>query len=282
MDGRGLWGAKLPIKDGWTRISQPSETFGTSGEIQQALSLMGMSYPFTPEDIKKRYRQLAKEWHPDLNPGDPTATERMKALTSAVQLLTGIRASAVPTYTGVQYAREINRSEVEADGVKLTMTASYVVSEIHAADWIYAASFAGWSNAVFLAGYSGRVVVLTHSGEPVRAYDIGSVPRRIVDTGDYLYILTDTRLYVLRDERLYTIIDTFDGGDLIVAQTGLGLLEKKRFRWFREDGTYLGAIVAKDPIRRVYAAPGGMTVETRTRRVLVRGAPAWWEEAARS
>lgn len=280
MDGRGLWGVKLPIKDGWTRIAEPGETFGTSGEIQQALSLMGMSYPFTPEDMKKHYRQLAKQWHPDLNPGDPTATERMKALNRAMQLLTGIGENALPAYTEVQYAREMSRSEIDAGGMKFTMTASFVVGEIHAADWIYAASFAGRSDAVFLASYSGRVVVVSESGEPIRAYDIGSVPRRIVDTGDYLYLLTDTRLYVLRDEALHTIIDTFDGGDLIVAQTGFGLLEKKRFRWFREDGSYLGSIVTKDPIRRVYAAPGGITVETRTRRAFVRGAPAWWEEVA--
>lgn len=110
----------------------------------------------------------------------------------------------------------------------------------------------------------------------IRTYDIGSVPRRIVDTGDYLYILTDTRLYVLRDDSLHTIIDVFDGGDLIVAQTGFGLLEKKRFRWFCEEGAYLGSIVTKDPIRRVYAAPGGITVETRTRRAFVRGVPGWW------
>lgn len=280
VDGRGLWGVKLPIKDGWTRITEPGETFGTSGEIQQALSLMGMSYPFTPEDVKKHYRQLAKQWHPDFNPGDPTATERMKALNRAMQLLTGIGENALPAYTDVQYAREMSRSEIDAGGMKFIMTASCVVGEIHAADWIYAANFAARSDAVFLASYSGRVVVVSESGEPIGAYDIGSVPRRIVDTDDYLYILTDTRLYVLRDEALHTIIDTFDGGDLIVAQTGFGLLDKKRFRWFREDGTYLGSIVTKDPIRRVYAAPGGITVETRTRRAIVRGAPAWWEEVA--
>ena len=280
MDGCGLWGVKLPIQDGWTRIAEPGETFGTSGEIQQALSLMGMSYPFTPEDMKKHYRQLAKQWHQDLNLGDPTATERMKALNRAMQLLTGIGEKALPAYTDVQYAREIGRSEIDVGGMKFTMTTSYFRDEIHAADWICAVNFAGRSNAVFLAGYSGRVVVVSESGEPIRAYDIGSFPRRIVDTGDYLYILTDTRLYVLRDETLHTIIDTFDGGDLIVAQTGFGLLEKKRFRWFREDGTYLGSIVTKDPIRRVYAPPGGITVETRTRRAFVRGAPAWWEEVA--
>jgi len=277
-DGHGRWGVRLPIKNEWTRIAEPGGPFGTSEEIQQALSLMGMSYPFTPGDLKKCYRQLAKQWHPDLNPGDHTATERLRALNRAMQLLTGIGEKALPGYTGVQYARDLNRSEIDAGGIKLTMTVSYVVGEIHAADWIYAASFAGRSDVVFLAGYSGRIVVVSESGEPIRAYDIGAVPRRVVDTGDYLYILTDTRLYVLRNEALHAIIDTFDGGDLIVAQTGFGLLKKKRFRWFREDGTYLGSIVAKDPIRRVYAHPGGLTVETRTSRAFVRGAPSWWEE----
>lgn len=278
VDGYVLWGVKLPVKDGWTRISEPSNNFGMSGDIQQALLLMEMSYPFTPDDIKNRYRQLAKEWHPDLNQGSSTATEQMKALNSAVQLLTGISESALPAFTGVQYAREMQSSNIEVGGVNLTITASVVVSELHALDWIYAASFAGHSNTVFLAGYSGRVIAVNEFGEPVRAYDIGSVPLRIVDTGNYLYILTDTRLYVLRDETLYTIIDTYDGGDLIVTQTGFGLLEKKRFRWFSEDGRYLGSILSKDPIRRVYAVPGGITVETRTRRGLVRGAPEWWNE----
>lgn len=278
IDGCALWGVKLPVKDGWTRISEPSKNFGMSGDIQQALLLMEMSYPFTPDDIKNRYRQLAKEWHPDLNQGSSTATEQMKALNSAVQLLTGISESSLPAFTGVQYAREMQSSNIEVGGVKLTMTASVVVSEIQAVDWIYAASFAGCSNTVFLAGYSGRVIAVNELGEPVRSYDIGSVPHRIVDTGNYLYILTDTRLYVLRDETLYTIIDTYDGGDLIVTQTGFGLLEKKRFRWFSEDGRYLGSILSKDPIRRVYAVPGGIMVETRTRRGFVRGVPEWWNE----
>jgi len=280
VDGRARWGTRLPITDGWTRVPERSEKFGTSSDVQQALSLIGLSCPFTQEDVKNRYRQLAKEWHPDRNPHDPKATERMKELNLAVELITGIDQNALPAYAGAYYAREMSRSETEAGGRRLTLTASLVVSEIHAADWIYAASFAGWSDATFLAGYSGRVVMVTESGEPVRAYGIGSVPRRIVDTGDYLYILTDTRLYVLKDETLHAIIDTFDGGDLIVAQTGFGLLENRRFRWFCEDGTYSGSVVTRDPIRRVYAAPGGITIETRVRRAFVSGAPAWWEGSA--
>jgi hypothetical protein len=60
------------------------------------------------------------------------------------------------------------------------------------------AGFAGTDQGAFLAGYSGKIVQVDSDGRPVRVYDIGSVPRRIVDTGDFLYFLTDTRLYVLQ------------------------------------------------------------------------------------
>ena len=152
---------------------------------------------------------------------------------------------------------------------------------VYPADWIYATSFATGSDSVYLASYSGRVFLVDENGKGVRVYDIGSVPRRIVDTGDYLYLLTDTRLYVLRDDALHAFIDTFGGGvnvvDIVIAQTGFGLLEDKRLRWFRKDGQYLGSVVSKNPIRRVYCTGAEMVVETRQRRAIIQGSPNWWE-----
>ena len=277
LDGKGLWGTKLPLKDGWKRVATPSDNFGTSNEVDGALSSMGLSLPVTPQDIKRRYRELAKRWHPDLNPGDQQALERMKNLTLAMELLTGIDASVLSRYTGTAVVQEIGRQEIEVEGIPFSVSLDFRVGEIHAADWIYAASFAADSDAVYLAGYSGRVILVDGNGNAVRVYDIGSVPRRIVDTGDYLYLLTDTRLYVLRNDALHALIDTFDGGDLVVAQTGFGLLEKKLFRWFREDGRYVGSVVSKAPIRRVYSGGDSMIVETRQRRAVVHGVPKWWE-----
>ena len=245
--------------------------------MDRALVLMGLSLPLTPENLKRRYRELAKEWHPDLNPGDSQAGEKMKALTAAAEVMTGVDASALPRYAGATFVREVNRTEVEIGGIRLTTSIGMQVGERHASDWIYAAGFAAQSDAVYLAGYSGRVVLVDEEGAGTRVYDVGSVPRRIVDTGDYLYLLTDTRLYVLREDALHALVDTSDGGDLIVAQTAFGLLEKKRLRWFREDGRHLGTVLTKDPIRRVYATDEGMAVETRQRRALVEGVPAWWE-----
>ena len=277
MNGQGIWGARLPIKEGWAPEAVSSNEFWMSTDVDKALSIMDLSLPLTPEDLRQRYRGLAKKWHPDLNPGDPEAENRMKALTWAGEVLTGVDSSALSDYTGATFVREMDRSEFEVDGITFTVSIGLQGGEARASDWIYAAVFAAQSDAVYLAGYSGRVFLLDARGEAQRVYDIGSVPRRIVDTGDYLYLLTDTRLYVLRDDTLHALVDTFDGGDLIVAQTAFGLLEKKRLRWFREDGRHLGTVLSKDPIRRVYTTGDGMVVESRQRRALVEGVPTWWE-----
>lgn len=279
VDVRGnvLWGVRLPFKEGWERVVPLGEELGTSDEIDAALALMGLTLPLDPQTLKQRYRLLAKRWHPDLNPGDPVAGEKMKELTTAAGMLTGLETNALSEYTGARAFREVGGSEVEVEGARVTVTIGIEVGESQAADWVYAASFAAQSDDAYVAGYSGRVVKVTKDGQGLRVYDIGSVPERIVDTGDYLYLLTNTRLYVLRNDTLHALVDVFDGGDLIVAQTGFGLLEKNRLRWFREDGLLLGSVISKDPIRRVYFAEAGMVVETRQRRATVQGVPTWWE-----
>ena len=86
-----------------------------------------------------------------------------------------------------------------------------------------------------------------------------------------------TCLYVLKGDTLHSVVDVYDAGELLVAQTGFGLLEKRQFRWFLEDGSYQGRVVTKNPIRRVYYREG-MVVETRQRRAVVEGVASWWEQ----
>ena len=52
--GQTCWGVKLPMKEGWSRIAAPSHEFGTSADVDQALALMDLSLPFTPETLKER------------------------------------------------------------------------------------------------------------------------------------------------------------------------------------------------------------------------------------
>jgi molecular chaperone DnaJ len=49
-------------------------------------ALLGVSRDATPEEIKKAYRRLARELHPDVNP-DPEHQERFKLVTAAYEVL---------------------------------------------------------------------------------------------------------------------------------------------------------------------------------------------------
>ena len=142
LNGQGLWGTRLPITEGWAPAAVSSNEFWMSTEVDEALTIMELSLPLRPEDLKQRYRALAKKWHPDLNPGDPEAERKMKTLTWAGEVLTGVESNALSNYTGATFVRQMGHSEVESGGIRFTVSFGLHVNEIHASDWIYAAAFA--------------------------------------------------------------------------------------------------------------------------------------------
>jgi hypothetical protein len=274
-DGVSLWALELPKQDGWRKVGTVSNRFGTSEEIERALEVLELDLPVTLDEVRKKYRSLAKVWHPDVNQGSREATERFKEIGGAAELLSGLDLSSLTPGSDIAvFEKEDESTTLEVDGFQMTI--SMQASEKTASDWIYAASFAA-DGGCFFAGYSGRIVQTDQTGKPVRAYDMGAVPRRIADTGDYLYFLTDTRLYILHGRALVRVMDIFEEGELVMGHEGFGLLDKKRFRWFSETGDFIGEVRTKRPIRRVYPTEVGIVVETRMRRAQVTGAPPWWE-----
>ena len=61
--------------------------FGAQTPHAKALIIMDLSYPFTLEELKIRYKILAKRHHPDLNHGCRLAEDRLKDINQAYALL---------------------------------------------------------------------------------------------------------------------------------------------------------------------------------------------------
>ncbi|MFW7340488.1 J domain-containing protein [Pollutimonas sp. H1-120] len=265
--GVAVWGVVMPLKEGWKRVVGRSERFGAGQDVEDALRLFGLSLPVDPADIKRKYRKLAQVHHPDRNPGDPTATEKMKSLNRAFEILTGVD----PTTLGFEesdatyFARTAPDHVVELEEFRLEITITGGTPQ----DWVYAASFAADGGA-YLATYSGKVILVSQKGLPEVVYDIGTCPSEIIGVGRYTYFLTPTRLYVVENKtKLVALLDVFRQGRLLVSHTGFGLLSGKRLQWFTEAGVKVGELTARDPIRAIHAVEGGAVVQTRRHQIEV-------------
>ena len=67
-----------------------------------------------------------------------------------------------------------------------------------------------------------------------------------------------------------------DGGELVMTQSGFGLFESRRLRWFGKEDAPLGTILSAESIRRIYSpkeAGSGKPAAAPT----IDAPPRWWE-----
>ena len=57
------------------------------GRVRDYYKVLGVAKGAAPDEIKKKYRQLALKYHPDRNKGNPEAEERFKAISEAYAVL---------------------------------------------------------------------------------------------------------------------------------------------------------------------------------------------------
>src|SRR6266478_6695020 len=74
---------------------------------QTPYQVLGVKPNATADEIRKAYRKLAKEFHPDLNPGKPEAEARFKSISAAYDLLSDAEKRA-----------RYDRGEIDESGVE--------------------------------------------------------------------------------------------------------------------------------------------------------------------
>src|ERR1700733_8740447 len=75
---------------------------------------LGTSKTASADEVKKAYRKLAKQYHPDLNPGNAEAASRFKEISVAYDLLSDPEKRA-----------RFDRGEIDASGQERADTSSY-------------------------------------------------------------------------------------------------------------------------------------------------------------
>jgi len=71
------------------RGSAERMTESAPAEMREPLATLGLGWPVTLDELKTRYKELAKRHHPDANGGDRQAEERLKTINLAYAAVRG-------------------------------------------------------------------------------------------------------------------------------------------------------------------------------------------------
>src|SRR5215468_8391296 len=93
---------------------------------QTPYEVLGVGKDASAEDIRKAYRKLAKQFHPDLNPGKPEAEARFKSISAAYDLLSDPEKRA-----------RYDRGEIDESGVERPPRSYYRSHAEGAEGWKY-------------------------------------------------------------------------------------------------------------------------------------------------
>ncbi len=92
--------------------------------------LLEISPEATADEVKEAYRRLARQFHPDLNPGDQAAEEKFKAISEAYQVLSGMfeQAQTDPAVASPRSAADASSIDFCDRGLKKARRGNYAAA----------------------------------------------------------------------------------------------------------------------------------------------------------
>jgi DnaJ-class molecular chaperone len=124
---------------------------------------LGVEKSATDKEIRTAYRKLAKEFHPDLNPGDAAAEERFKDIAAAFDILKDSENRA-----------KYDRGDIDASGAEAQPEQRYYRQYADANDAHAYATSAGYDDFVNMSDLFGEAYARRGASRP--GADFGSMP----------------------------------------------------------------------------------------------------------
>ena len=285
--GRGLWGLRFP-KAGWLSADN------YYGEDEEHLDL---GPPPAPDERHRTQKREVWKYPDEMNLDDFFGSEKAVGPGNEQP---DLPTPDEPVPWMPRFIREVSRREAVTPLGEVSLR-EIEVSDTRPAHFVLDVAFSSSDDTAFIATRDGLIFAVAGDGEALRVYDgirgpwlspgdeeipgwipspadvsvSSRFPHRMVHHDDYLYLMTATQLYVLHRDALRVVLDLARHEDLYCTRRGFFLHQAKRIRAFRKDGGFLGSLLSKDPIRRLYQAGADTVIETRTRRAVISGIPVW-------
>jgi curved DNA-binding protein CbpA len=230
--------------------------------IQSAVSTLELTGNPSQVEIKSQFRRLALLHHPDRNPDDPIAEDRMKAIIKAYHILSDedILEALEDIEGGEYYYRVIHEAEIEMPGMGVTL--GFTMSVSGPGDWIYASHMTPRAKRIYLGCYSGAVYCMDLSGDVLSIYSTDEPIRGLREWTGFLYVWTDGSMYVIESDKAANHLDLRNRSIKCFAQWGFIIRNGYSLELYSLDGTWLGAVHLVKPPREIVPTRNGFVVYT--------------------
>lgn len=240
----------MPPPEGYEVVKE--EDAAMSEEIKSALTILELNEKPKLEEIKKRFRHLAMMYHPDRNPNNPAAEEKMKKIINAYSVLTDEDVQSELANLGLDEAYyKITQKEIIVDPrFDYSMTVTMSISG--PGDWIYASHMSENGNEIYLGCYSGKVYCIKLDGTVHKIYNSDGVLEKIFKHDPFLYIEAASSLYVLKDDCVVKHIKLKELESITYAQWGFVVRSGFEVSFYKPNGDLIGiAVFTQEPRERI-------------------------------
>lgn len=216
-----------------------------SPERQKALSILGLAKSSSIDDIKSAFRECILKVHPDINPGDPFASEKTRTVIEAYEILT----------RGVEYQPKEDYKQI-FEFVQIDLGFE--------GDFVLATQVKIGTDILYVGCYSGRVYELHPNKKCTLIYDCHAPVRKIKELGKYLYIISDQFWDISLDGVSVNRISGNYRFDrlLLEKRCNAEIINHKRVRLYSPGGIAFGEVEFRDNIADAFLVDQKLRVIT--------------------